>query len=479
MVALPALPNLSMSGSLLERGLRGLVGAWRGIAGGDETAQLGRDGILEAKDIERLRSLFNDCLEARGGEVSARARAAALGRLYLSLNDAGKRSFLQVLAGGFGGDPAVLNKTIEDVQKAADPVARHKAERRLRLALTPPRQRLLTQFTALPQGVKFLVDLRADALRFHKEAPELAIVEADLEDLFVAWFDVGFLELQRISWNSPAALLEKLIAYEAVHAIESWDDLRNRLDADRRCYAFFHPRMPLEPLIFVEVALVKGIAGNVQALLDQSQPVLDPREADTAIFYSISNTQTGLRGISFGNFLIKRVVDDLSRELPHLKQFSTLSPIPGFRAWLEETIAAGTPDMVEAKARDSLREILGQRFSKGMLPGLLQDRSWADNPALADALRPVLLRLCARYLLSAQNKAGKPRDPVARFHLSNGATVHRLNWLGDRSKNGMKQSAGMMVNYLYRLDDIDQNHERFVRDGTIAASGEVRRLADL
>ena len=479
MVALPTLPNISISGTLLERGLRSLVGAWRGIAGGDDTAQLARDGLADPKDTERLRALFADCLEARGGEVSARARAAALGRLYLGLDDAGKRAFLQVLAGGFAADEVALDKAIADVQRAAEPVARHKAQRTLRLALTPPRQRLLTQFTALPQGVKFLVDMRADALRFRKESPELAIVEADLEDLLVGWFDVGFLELQRISWNSPAALLEKLIAYEAVHAIESWDDLRNRLDADRRCYAFFHPRMPLEPLIFVEVALVKGIAGNVQALLDQAQPVIDPKDADTAIFYSISNTQTGLRGISFGNFLIKRVVDDLSRDLPNLKQFSTLSPIPGFRGWLDEAVTAGTPDLVESKARDELSHALGQRFSKGMLPGLLKDHAWLDNAALAEALRPVLLRLCARYLLTATDKGGKPRDPVARFHLSNGSMVYRLNWLGDRSRNGMKQTAGMMVNYLYRLDDIDQNHERFVRDGTIAASGEVKRLADL
>lgn len=477
MVALPTLPNISISGTLLERGLRSLVGAWRGIAGGDETAQLARDGLTDPKDTERLRVLFNECLEARGGEVSARARAAALGRLYLGFDDAGKRAFLQVLANGFAADEVVLDAAIAEVQRAADPATRHKAQRALRLALTPPRQRLLTQFTALPQGVKFLVDMRADALRFRKEVPELAIVEADLEDLLVGWFDVGFLELQRISWNSPAALLEKLIAYEAVHAIESWDDLRNRLDADRRCYAFFHPRMPLEPLIFVEVALVKGIAGNVQALLDQAQPVMDPLEADTAIFYSISNTQTGLRGISFGNFLIKRVVDDLRRDLPNLKQFSTLSPIPGFRKWLEQTVAEGAPDLVDARSRDELSHALGQRFSKGMLPGLLKDHAWTDNAALADALKPVLLRLGARYLLSTDQK-NKPIDPVARFHLSNGAEVYRLNWLGDRSRNGLKQSAGMMVNYLYRLDDIDQNHERFVRDGTIAASGEVRRLAD-
>lgn len=478
MVALPALPNLSISGTLLERGLRSIVGAWRDITGGDETAQLARDGLADAKDTERLRALFVECLEARGGEVSARARAAALGRLYLGFDDAGKRAFQKVLATSFSADEVALDKAISDVQRAGEPVARHKAQRALRAALTPPRQRLLTQFTALPQGVKFLVDMRADALRFRKESPELAILEADLEDLFVAWFDVGFLDMQRISWNSPAALLEKLIAYEAVHAIESWDDLRNRLDADRRCYAFFHPRMPLEPLIFVEVALVKGIAGNVQALLDQSQPVLETREADTAIFYSISNTQVGLRGISFGNFLIKRVVDDLSRDLPNLKQFSTLSPIPGFRAWLEETVAEGQPDLVGAKAREELSHALGQRFSKGMLPGLLKDHAWTDNAALSEALKPVLLRLSARYLLSTDKK-GKPLDPVARFHLSNGSQVHRLNWMGDRSRNGLKQSAGLMVNYLYRLDDIDQNHERFVRDGTIAASGEVKRLADL
>jgi malonyl-CoA decarboxylase len=478
MVALPTLPNISISGTLLERGLRSLVGAWRGIAGGDETAQLARDGLADAKDAERLRALFIECLEARGGEVSARARAAALGRLYLGLDDPGKKAFLQVLANGFAADEVALDKAIADVQRAAEPATRHKAQRSLRAALTPPRQRLLTQFTALPQGVKFLVDMRADALRFRKEAPELGIVEADLEDLLVGWFDVGFLELARISWNSPAALLEKLIAYEAVHAIESWDDLRNRLDADRRCYAFFHPRMPLEPLIFVEVALVKGIAGNVQALLDQAQPVIDPKDADTAIFYSISNTQTGLRGISFGNFLIKRVVDDLSRDLPNLKQFSTLSPIPGFRKWLEETVADGAPDLVDGRSRDELTHALGQRFAKGMLPALLKDHAWTDNAALTEALKPVLLRLGARYLLSTDAK-NKPLDPVARFHLSNGSQVHRLNWMGDRSRNGLKQSAGLMVNYLYRLDDIDQNHERFVRDGTIAASGEVRRLADL
>lgn len=466
--------KLPPTSDLLERGLRGLVSAWRGFAGADIGA-LGRNQLMAGKDIDRLHRLFQECLDERGGEVAARARAASLGRLYLGLNDEGKKAFLLALAGRYGAEPDGLAAAMAGVEDAKDPVTRHRAERKLRQALTPARHRLLAQFTALPQGVKFLVDMRADAARFSRSDKTLAILDADLEDLFVAWFDVGFLEMQRITWNSPAALLEKLIAYEAVHAIESWDDLRNRLDSDRRCYAFFHPRMPLEPLIFVEVALVKGIAGNVQALLDQQQPVLNPGEADTAIFYSISNTQAGLRGISFGNFLIKRVVDDLSRELPHLRTFCTLSPIPGFRSWLNEALAAGMPKVLKEADREALTKALGQRFSKGMLPSVLDRPDWMHDPALAQALKPPLMRLCARYLLLSQQK-GRPRDPVARFHLGNGAEVHRINWSGDTSPKGLRESAGLMVNYLYRLDAIDANHEKFVREGGIAASGEVKRL---
>jgi len=468
MVSLPSTTHL------LERGLRGLQAAWRGF-GPSVASQMGRNGLLPPKDLDSLHRLFRDCLEERGGEVAARARAASLGRLYLGLNDEGKRAFLSALVRDYGPRESEVAEGLAQLGEAKDGVARHRAERALRLALTPARHRLLTQFTALPQGVKFLVDLRADASRFARQEPGLVILDRDLEDLFVAWFDVGFLEMQRISWNSPAALLEKLIAYEAVHAIESWDDLRNRLDTDRRCYAFFHPRMPLEPLIFVEVALVRGIAGNVQHLLDQGQPVLDPGEADTAIFYSISNTQSGLRGISFGNFLIKRVVDDLRRELPQLRNFSTLSPIPGFRAWLDEAIAAGLPKMVPEAERDALSKAIGRRFAKGMLPDLLDRRDWQQDTALAAALRQPLMRLCARYLMREQVK-GRPRDPVARFHLGNGAEIFRLNWLGDCSAKGLRESAGIMVNYRYRLEAIDENHERFVRDGTIAASSELRRL---
>ena len=232
--------------------------------------------------------------------------------------------------------------------EAADPIARTAAERALRDALEPPRITLLRQFNALPEGVKFLVDLRAELIDLGRSEPLLAGLGEDLRRLLANWFDIGFLELQRITWESPAALLEKLMAYEAVHEIRGWTDLKNRLEADRRCFAYFHPRMPDEPLIFVEVALVSGMASDVNALLDEAAPVDDPQAADTAIFYSISNCQRGLAGISFGDFLIKRVVDALATELPRLKVFATLSPIPGFRAWLDAQLAAAPDELLAA-----------------------------------------------------------------------------------------------------------------------------------
>jgi malonyl-CoA decarboxylase len=323
--------------------------------------------------------------------------------------------------------------------------------------------------------VKFLVDMRADILSFLKEEPTLKPLDADLRDLLSSWFDIGFLEMRSISWNSPAALLEKLIEYEAVHAIRSWDDLRNRLESDRRLFAFFHPRMPDEPLIFVEVALVNGISASIQALLDENAPTEDPHKADTAIFYSISNAQKGLRGISLGNFLIKRVVDELSRDLPNLRTFSTLSPIPGFARWLAKSAAEGEKLGLTAQDRRLLKEATGTAVNRGQFLKLLDDPTWHEDEALALALRDPLSRLCARYLLKAKRR-DQPLDPVARFHLNNGAQLERINWLGDVSPKGIEESAGMMVNYLYRLSDIERNHERFASDGTIAASSQVRSL---
>lgn len=287
---------------------------------------------LADKDIPALLRQLQECADGMGGEVSARQRAARLAHTYLSLNEGGRRAMLRLIATEFGPDPARVAAAHAAWQAAIQTADPWQAEAELRGALRSRRTRILTQFNAIPQGVKFLVDLRADLLRFARQDPALAALDQELEVRLSSWFDVGFLELARITWQSPAAMLEKLIEYEAVHTIQSWADLKNRLDLDRRCYAFFHPRMPLEPLIFVEVALVDTLAGNVQALLDEAAPVFEASRASTAIFYSINNTQTGLRGVSFGNFLLKRVIDDLKRDFPRLSTFATLSPSPGW--WL-------------------------------------------------------------------------------------------------------------------------------------------------
>jgi len=300
----------------------------------------------------------------------------------------------------------------------------------------------------------------------------------DLRDLLANWFDIGFLELQRITWDAPASLLEKLMAYEAVHEIRGWTDLKNRLEADRRCFAFFHPRMPDEPLIFVEVALVSGIAGNIETLLDETAPMGNPQTADTAIFYSISNCQRGLVGISFGDFLIKRVVDALAAELPRLKTFATLSPLPAFRAWLAAEAEQG-PLLLpsEAKTVEVVSAGMDAAGADDALLRLLDRPEWVDDLRIAAALREPLLRLAARYLLHARAPSGRALDPVAHFHLSNGARVEQLDWLGDRSPKGLQQSAGIMVNYLYRLGNIEANHEAYRDEGRVAASSTVRGLA--
>ena len=305
-------------------------------------------------------------------------------------------------------------------------------------------------------------------------------LEHDLKGLLTTWFDVDFLELRRISWDSSSAsILEKLIAYEAVHAIESWDDLKNRLDSDRRCFAYFHPRMPDEPLIFVEVALVDGISSNVQTLLDESAPVIDPASADTAIFYSISNAQKGLAGISFGNFLIKRVVNSLSGEFEDLKTFATLSPLPGFKSWLDKHLAVGDKDLLNANDRKALKMLGGKSSgAKGKLKALLEDAACLDNPEVSEALQGVLTRLAAQYLAQEKRREGDLRalDPVAHFHLSNGARIQRLNWKGDTSAKGFGQSAGLMVNYLYKLRHLESNHEAYRSSGKVVISSALRSL---
>ncbi len=426
-------------------------------------------------DLARLREQMESCFVASGGEVLARSRAVEMGRTYLGLDMAGREKFLALLAEDFDIDRQAVAMAMEAVGKAGEDTYRA-ACADLRDALQPRRVKLLTQFNGLPEGVKFLVDLRVVLLECSRSNPALTALDRDLKTLLASWFDVGFLELRQITWNSPALLLEKLIAYEAVHEIRSWEDLKNRLDSDRRCFAFFHPRMPEEPLIFVEVALVNGLAGNVQELLDEDAPLIDPMQADTAIFYSISNAQRGLDGISFGAFLIKRVVDLLAVEFPGLKTFSTLSPIPGFRTWFERGIESGQVSLREEE-KSALAEALdcpAEEVTAETISGL---EEWQNNPALTAALEPVLMRLCASYLLSAKARSGRALDPVARFHLNNGARAERLCWAGNLARSGIRASFGLMVNYSYRLDKIEENHEAYRAGGEVVASSAIRRLA--
>jgi len=453
--------------SLVDRALRRVTGLWRDMA----ERVGGRD------EVEDVAAQMQACLAARGGEVSARARAAKLAAAYRGFSEAERLHFLRVLA-GFDADASAVEGAISEWSSAAEGAGKSAAKVRLRRALESPRVRLLTQFTAIPDGMKLLVDLRADVLRVAETDPVLEALEADLKTLLTSWFDLGFLELRRIDWNSPAALLEKLIRYEAVHRIESWDDLKNRLDSDRRCYAFFHPRMPEEPLIFVEIALLKGLAASVQALLDPRVEVMDPNQADAAIFYSINNCQRGLDGIAFGNFLIKRVVEVLGQEFRGLKQFATLSPVPGFCRWLSAREEAGDATLLTAEEITAIRTATGasaETSPMAALQLLLARKEW--TPALAKVLEPVMIRLCARFVaLEAGRNPKRAADPVAHFHLSNGARVERINWRGDTSPKGMRESAGLMVNYLYDPAFIEDNHEAYAGEGKRAMASGVRKL---
>lgn len=442
----------------------------------DATGRDRETGVLNEREIDRIRSQLGECAEGRGGEVSTRQRAARLADTYLRLDDGGRLAFLRMIALEFGPDPARIAAAHADYQAAVGSAGQWDAETRLRAAMRSRRLRILTQFNSIPQGVKFLVDLRADLLRFLRDEPMLKALDRELESRLTAWFDVGFLELQRITWSSPAALLEKLVQYEAVHAIRSWDDLKNRLDSDRRCYAYFHPRMPLEPLIFVQVALLEDLADDVQRLLDVEAPLADSGRATTAIFYSISATQVGLRGVSFGSFLLKRVIEDLQRDFPRLRTFATLSPIPGLVRWMErnpdELFASFTAADWKRLASCDVDGPQSPRFA-AMFAG---ERTWLDDAEFSRALREPLQRATAHYLLHGL-RDGRPADAVARFHLGNGARVERINWMADSSAHGLEQSWGLMVNYLYDPERIESNVEAFATDGRIDASSAVKRMA--
>ncbi|GAB2185542.1 malonyl-CoA decarboxylase [Roseibium sp. LAB1] len=383
-------------------------------------------------DDRPLEALVADLIGATG-EVSGQNLARQILSRYGALDDEEKRAFFLHLAEGLAVSAPAVRSALEHYEKGQSKAS----YREFMEAVEPPRQELIRRLNQVPDATRLLVGMREDLLRLSKGDDALQALDLDFRHLFASWFNRGFLVLRPINWESPAQLLEKIIAYEAVHAIDSWSDLRRRLEpVDRRCFAFLHPAMPDEPLIFVEVALTKGIPGSIQGLLAENRNQIDADTADTAVFYSISNCQAGLAGISFGNSLIKQVAADLSLELPKLKTFVTLSPIPGLVRWLE---------------------------AEGI------DHTGADD----DTLR----KLAARYLMTAKRKDGLPLDPVARFHLGNGALVHQVHAGADLSDKGLKQSAGVMVNYLYDLERVTQNHERFASSRTIAASSEIKSLS--
>ena len=452
--------------SILDKTIRRLMPLWRDSNSGRRSLdKLSLTPDLNALDIKNLGVWMDSCLSDDGGEVAARAKAAALGRSFLELNETGRIRFLSFLSENYAVDESRVSEMIKHWQNSQGD-ERLACANALRDALEPARMKLLTQFNELPEGIKFLVDMRADILALKKSHPELKPLESDLKRLLSSWFDVGLLQLERITWQSSAELLEKLIAYEAVHEIQSWTDLKNRLDSDRLCFAFFHTNMPNEPLIFVEVALVNGLADNVQHLLDISAPVQDINLADTAIFYSISNAQKGLAGISFGNFLIKRVVKLLQAEFPQLTQFSTLSPIPGFCRWLNKQKQQEDTSLVDPSHWQWLEPALAVELI---------------NVEFTPEQQDILQNLVTYYLARVRKKSREDTtvslamDPVAHFHLSNGAKIERVNWMADSSPNGLKQSAGMMVNYLYELPNIESNSRKYSEQRTIVLSGKIKK----
>lgn len=415
-----------------------------------------------------------EALVSERGEASGAALARELQTSYAVLDDADRLAFLGFVAGHFSPDEARLMSAAKAYLE--NPGSQLAME--LTAAAEPPRQELLRRMNMAPGGTATLIDIRKDLLRAVKEEPALKPLESDLHHLFSSWFNRGFLELRRIDWNTPAVILEKLIAHEAVHEIQGWDDLRRRLGPDRRCFGFFHPTLPGEPLIFVEVALVKGLSSAIRPLLERNETTGGAGQPDTAIFYSISNCQDGLRGISFGNFLIKQVVEELKAELPSLKHFATLSPVPGFSKWLMKQVNREEADaaaLLHPAEEQALLAAVTATEPAQALKAIVQQEGWWTEPALASVLQPILTRLCAVYLTAAREGKG-PSDYVARFHLGNGARLERVNWLGNTAPRGIAESFGIMVNYLYDPDLIEINHEIFVKKGLVVRSSEVESL---
>jgi len=405
-----------------------------------------------------LAQLCEDLLSGRG-EASGVALAREILSRYAELKTGPRITFFEVLARRFGPDRARLSAAVAAWQ--ASPLDLTTAE--VHRASEPRRLELFRRLNLAPGGTAALVRMREQLIDAMDHRDDLAVIDDDFLHLFSSWFNRGFLVLRSIDWSTPASLLEKIIRYEAVHAIRDWNDLRARIDSpDRRCYAFFHPALIDEPLIFVEVALTRGIPTAIDPILSAKGERVEPERATTAVFYSISNCQRGLAGVSFGHFLIKQVVEEVSRQIPRISTFVTLSPAPNFAEWLKRERASEASVALDEEDREALKAL---------------DRlDWWRDEETAEAVREPLLRAAAWYYLRARTSRGTPRDSVARFHLGNGARLERLDFLADTSERALRQSHGLMVNYLYDLEHIERNHEAYAQQHAIVAAGAITRL---
>lgn len=429
--------------------------------------------LVRARHDRTLAGLLRALLSGRG-EASGTAMSREVLQAYERMNAEERLRFFQMLEREFSPNRDEVRARAEEYLRTGE------ADDFLALsrAVEPPRQELFRRMNMAPGGTAALVAMRAELLGLLKRHPELGVVEADLAHLLASWFNRGFLTLERIDWHSPADVLEKLIRYDTVHQIQGWDDLQRRLAPDRRCFAFFHPALPGVPLIFLEVALVKGMSSEIGPLIDPNAPVLDPRQADSAIFYSINNTQRGLKGLAFGNFLIKQVLEDLGAELPRLRTLATLSPVPGFAAALRAARAgehpAFTPERLErllAPHREALTRAAGPLLPADALFHLLEHEPLRHRALLTE----VLERLVLAYLTLLPPR-GPGYDPVAAFHLANGARLERINPFSDGSSQGRDAAFGVKVNYRYDPDIVVENHEQFVEEGVIDMSRHLARL---
>ena len=439
--------NTSFFGDMLQSiadRSRALIGRER-----REPARERSDGIVE---------LCEELLSGRG-EASGVALANEILADYAELTIGPRIAFFETLAQTFGHDGARIEAAIAAWRQA--PSAETAAE--LHRASEPRRLELFRRLNLAPGGTAALVRMREQLIDAMAHRDELSVIDNDFIHLFSSWFNRGFLVLRRIDWSTPASILEKIIRYEAVHEIRDWDDLRRRIDLpDRRCYAFFHPALVDEPLIFVEVALTREIPGAIAPILSDKREAVAPERANTAVFYSITNCQRGLAGVSFGHFLIKQVVEEVSRALPRIINFVTLSPAPNFAAWLKRERQSESSAALGEDDREALKAL---------------DRAdWWSEPETAAKLREPLLRAAAWYYVRGRNKRGLPLDAVARFHLGNGARLERLDWLGDTSERALQQSCGLMVNYLYDLDYIEENHEAYAQQHAVVAASSITRL---